>query len=153
MLENKYLIKFCDRETGQLLIPFGHIDNLVMPSVKQDYFNHHSSPYKVHSLGSKNQMYLPGKYEITPYPVMHSQPFSATYVDLENNEGGYFFWRYLELKPTRLCGSIFASKEMKMLAYFDDAFVQSTELKYGLDDKSALDFSLQVNGWEWLEMG
>jgi hypothetical protein len=121
-----------------LLIPFGHIDNLVMPSVKQDY-------QTVHSLGSKNQMYLPGKYEITP--------FSATYVDLENNEGGYFFWRYLELKPTRLCGSIFASKEMKMLAYFDDAFVQSTELKCGLDDKSALDFSLQVNGWEWLEMG
>lgn len=36
-MENKYLIKFCDRETGQLLIPFGHIDDIVMPSVKQCY--------------------------------------------------------------------------------------------------------------------
>ena len=135
-MENKYLIKFCDRETGQLLVPFGHIDNLIMPSVKQDY-------QTVHSLGSKNPMYLPTKAEITP--------FSATYMDFENNEGGYFFWRYfsLELKPTRLCGSIFASKEMKMLAYFDDAFIQSVELKYGPDYKPALDFSLRVNDWEY----
>lgn len=137
-MTNKYLIKFCDRETGQLLIPFGHIDNLIMPSVKQSY-------QTIYTLGSKSPMYIPERTEMTP--------FSATYVDFENNEGGYFFWRCLSLEtnPPRLCGSIFVSEETKMLAYFDDAFVISTELKYGLDYKPALAFSLQVNDWEYVD--
>lgn len=139
MVENKYLIKFCDRQTGQLLIPFGHIDKLVMPSVSCEY-------QELHNLGSKAPWYLPGKTTISP--------FSAVYEDLENNQGGYFFYRYfsLELQPTKLCGSIFASKEMKMLVYFDEAYIISSEMKRERNGEYSLAFSLRVNGWEYVDI-
>jgi len=93
-------------------------------------------------------------YLVLPSPVK-PQRLRTSYEDFERNEGAKSFLAYFSYEPNlkqRFCGSIFASNPMKMMAYFDDAFVKSMEVRpeqFGAF--SQLDFCLVVNDFEYCD--
>jgi hypothetical protein len=136
--ENYYMLQLFDK-IGNQIAPFGRINYLVLPRVEQD-------SQMIHSIGSKNSMYIPGRTYMTD--------FSASYEDFERNEGAKSFLAHFSYEPNlnkRFCGSVFSSNPMKMLAYFDDAFVKSMEVRPGEFGDFMLDFCFVVNDFEYCD--
>jgi hypothetical protein len=136
--ENYYMLQLFDK-IGNQIVPFGRINYLVLPRVEQD-------SQMIHSIGSKNSAYIPCRIYMTD--------FSAAYEDFERNEGAKKFLAHFSHEPNlnkRFCGSIFSSNPMKMLAYFDDAFVKSMEVKPDFGGLNALGFCFAVNDFEYCD--
>jgi len=132
-MQNHYLIQFFDK-LGNQIVPFGQINYLILPRIEQQ-------TQTLHTLGSKATYEIAGRTEMTE--------FAATYENLEFNEGGKRFLEYFskdESSMTRFCGSVFSSNPLQMLAYFDDAFLQSFSFNEG-----NVEFSLRVNDFEFCE--
>lgn len=137
--ENYYMLQLFDK-VGNQIVPFGRINYLVLPRVEQD-------SQMIHSAGSKNAMFIPGRTYMTD--------FCASYEDIESNEGAKIFIEYFSKESNmnkRFCGSIFSSNPKRMIAYFDDAFLRSFNTRpEQFGGIFLLDFSFVVNDFEYCD--
>jgi len=128
-----YMLQLFDK-MGNQIAPFGRINYLVLPRIEQN----------------TGLNFVPNTHLYIPYMT----DFSASYEGFERNEGAKSFLAYFSYEPNlnkTFCGSIFYSNPMKMLAYFDDAFIKSLEINPDKFGGFTIDFCFMVNDFEYCD--